>query len=399
MSSGPGRRAMITRAATERYPCRQSFLSMSANADAGTAYATVRRVALPVSWPFMIGYRAVARRLRQSLAEKSGNWGHSMRIGHWLRALFLAGASVLVATPLTAAIAEPAGNATSSIIQQTLYAFCPDGTCGDGSNPSAGLIMDGSGNLYGTTLYGGSYGQGTVFQLIPTGTGWSEKVLYSFCSQSACTDGSMPSGGLIMDSSGNLYGTTQYGGATHNGTAFQLTLTSNGWTQKLVYSFCQQSACADGSNPSGGLIIDSSGNLYGETPYGGTTGKGTVFQLTPTTNGWTPRVLYSFCQQSACADGSNPSGGLTIDSSGNLYGTTCCGGLATYSGTVFQLKPTGTGWKEEVLYKFCSPSGYGECTDGFGPLGGLLMDSSGNLYGTTFNGGFYHNDNIRCCPN
>jgi hypothetical protein len=201
-----------------------------------------------------------------------------MRIGCRLPNLFLAGLSVLVAGALTAATAEPRGGTAPSTKEQTLYDFCSQTNCVDGMLPIAGLIMDGAGNLYGTALggvYDGAAGAGTVFQLTPTNTGWSEKVPYSFCSESNCADGHFPIAGLIMDASGSLYGTTNGGGAcTYNirgcGVVFQLRPTGTGWSEQVLYNFCSQSNCVDGQGPNGGLIMDASGNLYGTTAYGGT---------------------------------------------------------------------------------------------------------------------------------
>jgi len=207
-----------------------------------------------------------------------------MRIGRKLGNLGLARLWVLAAAALTAAILLPRGAAASS--EQVLYSFCSQTNCADGAYPAAGLIMDGSGNLYGTTVHGGARGYGTVFQLTPTGTGWSENVLYGFCPQGNCADGANPAAGLIMDGSGNLYGTTVGGGARGYGTVFQLTPTGTGWNENVLYSFCPQGNCADGAYPAAGLIMDGSGNLYGTTQEGGagaalcdTFGCGTVFAL------------------------------------------------------------------------------------------------------------------------
>jgi len=256
--------------------------------------------------------------------------------------------------------------------------------------------MDGAGNLYGTTREGGANKGGVVFQLAPSGTGWSETVLYSFCSQSNCTDGANPAAGLIMDGAGNLYGTTIFGGtgSPANGTVFMLTPDPTGtvWTETVLYLFCSQTNCADGANPRAGLIMDATGNLYGTTQGGGGHGSGVVFELTPDPTGtvWTETVLYSFCSQTPnCADGSGPVAGLIMDAAGNLYGTTFRGGNGADifgNGVVFELTPdpTGTVWTETVLYSFCSQT---NCADGNLPLAGLIMDAAGNLYGTTSVGG------------
>ena len=254
-----------------------------------------------------------------------------------------------------------------------LYSFCSRHKCTDGSSPNGSLIMDGSGNLYGTTFMGGtgdSYsngvGGGTVFS-IDTTTG-AETVLYSFCSRRYCTDGQNPAAGVIMDGSGNLYGTTEWGGATSGyGTVFRLA--ANG-KEKVLYSF---NAGDDGLNPTTGLVLDSVGNLYGTTELGGTNEWGNVFEVTPD---GTFTQLYSFCSQPNCSDGRLPEAGLILDSSGNLYGTTQNGGVNDY-GTVFKLAAGGT---ETVLYDSCSRH---DCSDGTYPTASLTMDGSGNLYGTT----------------
>ncbi len=329
-----------------------------------------------------------------------------MRIGRGLYAMFLAGVFALATGALPVVTAAPRDGAAPSITEQVLYSFCSQSNCADGANPFAygGLIMDTSGNLYGTTSVGGNAtGGGTVFQLTPSDTGWSETVLYSFCSQTNCADGASPLAGLIMDAAGNLYGTTSAGGTSAPGTGvvFQLTPdpTGTGWTETVLYSFCSQIYCADGYQPLGGLIMDGAGNLYGTTRQGdnnpGTCALagscGVVFELTPDPTGtvWTETVLYRFCSQLRCADGVYPYGGLIMDASGNLYGTTNGGGANDGSqvgpGVVFELTPdaTGTAWTETVLHSFfCS-----NCADGANPAPGLIMDGAGNLYGTTTTGG------------
>lgn len=231
----------------------------------------------------------------------------------------------------------------------------------DGASPWAGLIIDATGNLYGTTHDGGTYGVGTVFELTPTGGGgWTEKVLHSF----NFTDGGGPYGGLVMDAAGNLYGTTYAGGSGGWGTVFELTPTGGGgWTEKVLFSFGDI-----GGGPYAGLIFDSAGNLYGTTIGGGTYGYGRVFELTPTGGGgWTEKVLHSFGIINA-TDGAGPYAGLIFDSAGNLYGTTYSGPVinGAYVGTVFELQPTGGGWRETVLYSFSNG------TDGSSPYGGLV---------------------------
>jgi len=244
-----------------------------------------------------------------------------------------------------------------------LYSFCSQTGCTDGSEPYAGVIVDSAGNLYGTTVQGGADGQGTVFKLAPDGT---ETVLHSFCAQQYCADGEWPYAGLIADSSGNLYGTTLPGGAADDGAVFKIAKKGK---ETVLHSF----AVADGYRPYAGLIADAQGNLYGTTTEGGAADYGTVFELA--TNG-TETVLYSFCGQSHCADGSGPEAGLIMDSSGNLYGTTYEGG-GYGDGTIFKLAPNAM---ETVLYSFCTSM---PCRDSKLPYAALIMDKSGNLYGTT----------------
>jgi uncharacterized repeat protein (TIGR03803 family) len=220
------------------------------------------------------------------------------------------------------------------------------------------------------------------------------KVLYSFCSVSDCADGELPEGGLVFGADGNLYGTAPEGGANGDGVVFELTPGTGGtWTEIVLYNFCSISNCADGSAPIAGLIFDTAGNLYGTTAAGGayqemTCGEssncGTVFELSPVGDGtWTESVLHSF---GGGNDGRGPVGGLVFDAAGNLYGTTLFGG-ATYKkeGTAFELTPaTGGTWTETILHNFCSAPA---CSDGGEPLAGLIFDAAGNLYGTTTLGG------------
>jgi uncharacterized repeat protein (TIGR03803 family) len=256
-----------------------------------------------------------------------------------------------------------------------LYAFCQQTDCADGSTPEGGLVADQAGNLYGTTYYGGVYGYGTAFEVAPDG---AETVLYSFCPETPhlCKDGALPKAAPI-ESNGNLFGTTASGGATNEGTVFEI---SSGGTETVLYSFCSQQNCADGARPTAGIIMDKTGSLYGATSKGGNAGCsdgcGTIFKLAP---GGTETVLYSFCSQAKCADGADPVTPLILKG-GNLYGTTETGGAGN-KGTVFEISSTGT---ETVLYSFC---GQEDCTDGAQPEAGVIMDKAGNLYGTTNAGG------------
>jgi uncharacterized repeat protein (TIGR03803 family) len=267
----------------------------------------------------------------------------------------------------------------------TLYSFCSQGVnppCTDGNGPGAGLIQATNGDLYGTTESGGAHENGTIFKITLGGT---LTTLYSFCSQSGCTDGAEPAAGLIQATSGEFYGTTFYGGANTGsgpgaGTIFKITL---GGTLTTLYSFCPQSGCADGQNPSAGLIQATNGDLYGTTESGGANGSGTIFKVTPL---GTLTTLYSFCSQSGCTDGQNPSV-LVQATDGNFYGTTFYGGANTgynnSAGTIFKLTPGGT---LTTLYSFCSQSG---CTDGAEPAAGVIQATNGDFYGTTGVGGAY----------
>jgi len=255
--------------------------------------------------------------------------------------------------------------------ETVLYSFCAQNDCPDGANPAAPLVFDQKGNLYGTTPYGGEKNSGTIFKLTPDG---QETVLSSFCLQINCADGAQPSSGLLFDHKGNLYGTTVSGGDRFFGTVFKLTPTG---VKKILYNFCEQNNCSDGNDPAGGLVFDQKGNLYGTTFEGGIScylGCGVVFKLTPQGK---ETVLYRFCAETNCTDGEFPLGSMVIDKEGNLYGTTYQGGANAY-GTVFRLTPDG---KETVLHSFGAPG------DGKFPEAGLVFDQAGNLYGTTYQGG------------
>jgi uncharacterized repeat protein (TIGR03803 family) len=256
----------------------------------------------------------------------------------------------------------------------------------DGVQPRAGLVFDTAGNLYGTTSGGGSHGYGTVFELIPAaGGGWTEKVLHSFNSNGK--DGYEPEASLIVDRSGNLYGTTLWGGQYNYGTVFQLIPQPGGnWTEKILHDF--SNVGGDGSFPTAGLIFDTNGDLYSATQTGGIHGYGTAFELIPTTDGgWKEKTLHSF-EGLYALDGAYPSP-LTLDASGNLYGTAAGGGPYDY-GTVFELMPQPDGsWTEKTLYAFGT---YGD-RDGVEP-DGVILDGFGNLYGTTASGGEYSDGTV-----
>jgi uncharacterized repeat protein (TIGR03803 family) len=255
----------------------------------------------------------------------------------------------------------------------TLYNFCSQPGCADGSRPFAGLVQATNGAFYGTASIGGSIGEGTVFKITPSG---KLTTLYSFCSQSNCTDGANPEGVLVQGTDQNLYGTTFAGGANGDyGTVFKIT--PNGKLTTL-YSFCSQSGCADGYHPQAGLIQSANGDFYGTTLGGGNSGDyGTFFKITP---GGELTTLYSFCSQSGCADGYNPSSELVQSTNGDFYATASAGG-ANGQGTVFSITPTGT---LTTLYNFCAA---GCTTGGYYPTAGLLQSTNGTFYGTTYKGG------------
>lgn len=265
--------------------------------------------------------------------------------------------------------------------EKVLYSFRGDG--GDGASPSAGVLIDTNGALYGTTSKGGKKtcagGCGTVFQLAPKGSEYSEKVLYRF---QGGADGETPVAALLQRN-GALYGTTSLGGtgscpgpAGGCGTIFVLTQNGSSYAERVLYSF---QGGGDGFNPEAALIVDRKGAFYGTTAGAGSCGSGystcgTVFRLAPKGSGYQETVLHSFPPYGA--DGDTPVAAL-LEKNGTLYGTTEGGGSSRFYGTVFQLTPKGSGYTERVLYSFQSG------LDGAHPLGGVIADAHGNLYGTT----------------
>jgi len=319
----------------------------------------------------------------------------------------------------------------------------------DGANPVVGLTLDAAGNLYGATQFGGGHGCnigdcGTVFKLTHRGSGWVLSLLYAFtggadgkfpqarvtigpdgtlygtastgasndyygvvynlrppatvCKSVSCpwtqttifpfdfATGYYPSGDLIFDSSGHIYGTTSAGGEFQNcggggcGVVYELTLSSGVWAEDILYNFTRG---ADGGQPRSGVIFDYAGNLYGTAPIDSfqDSSGGVVFELTPSGAHWTQTVLYHFQDASA---GSAPNGGLIFDAAGNLYGTTTYGGSGD-GGTVFELSPSGDNWNFNLLSSLMGlPGGY------IGPYGKLVQDSAGNLYGSSVSGGVYN---------
>ncbi len=327
---------------------------------------------------------------------------------------------------------ELSPNGSGGWNEAVLYSFCSVGSypdCADGYNPAySNVIFDSAGNLYGTAIGGGSIGYGVVFELSPTGGSWTEAVLYNFGDTPVAES---PAGNLTMDAAGNVYGMTMAGGASGAGTVFELSPAGGGWTERVIYSPDNESpywinpgltidaagnilgttystvfelspngnggwnssvihtfagGAKDGINAVGTPVLDQAGSLYGTTWGGGTKNDGTVYKLTPGRNGsWTEKVLYAF--KGPKKDGEHPWAGVVLDSAGNIYGTTCCGGNLggkVANGTVFELvAPIGKGkYVEKILWSF-------DETDGAGPYGGLIWDSLGNLYGTVDGGGSY----------
>ncbi len=260
-------------------------------------------------------------------------------------------------------------------VNSTIWAF--GGTSGDGTQPECDLVTDQSGNLYGTTNGGGTYNLGTVFELSNVNGVWTESVLHSFRGNG---DGWFPYAGLLLAGSGTLYGTTIYGGNYGDGTVFKLFQSGGVWKLKIIYSFAGGN---DGYEPWGTLIRDKNGALYGTTYAGGTYDVGTAFELSPAGGKWTESVLHTFQFDNGSNDGNNPIAGLRWGPSGSLYGTTSEGGTPGYPGvgTVFELTQSGGVWTETILHSFEGDS------DGSYPQGGITLDKNGALYGTTALGG------------
>jgi uncharacterized repeat protein (TIGR03803 family) len=253
----------------------------------------------------------------------------------------------------------------------TLYSFCAQTDCADGANPGAALLQATNRNLYGTTTGGGggAANSGTVFEITPAG---ELTTLYSFCSQSNCTDGAFPAAGLLQATDGNFYGTTVSGGDYSYGTVFKITKAGKLTTLHSFEYF-------DGEAPFSGLVQGPHGNLYGTTSEGGVgeNNSGTVFEISPAGDLTT---LYRFCSQTNCRDGASPFAGLIEATDGSFYGTTTSGGTKK-QGTIFKITAEG---RLTTVYSFCSQT---DCSDGSDALGGLLQGTNGTFYGTTSGGG------------
>jgi uncharacterized repeat protein (TIGR03803 family) len=280
-----------------------------------------------------------------------------------------------------------------------IYEFCVQFSgCEDGQTPIGGLTYvgaetgmpyDGTSTLYGTTAAGGKKGKGVVFTLTPKTDGsWTKTVAYSFCAVggSSCSDGKSPNPGIVADTSGNLYGATSSGGTGNAGLAYKLTDTGgHHWVQTIRHQFCSATGCTDGETPLTGVIMDAYGNIYGTTAAGGSSnavcgssGCGVVYKIDPLGN---VTQLYTFCAQDNCADG-GIANGLTLDSFGNLWGTTTVGGTHAFGG-IFELNPS-----FQSAYNFqCRPNK--GCPQGNTPTGAILVDGSGNVFGSMAQGGKY----------
>ncbi len=270
--------------------------------------------------------------------------------------------------------------------ETVLYGF--RGWPNDGQYPTAGVVFDQAGNIYGTTRNGGTggcdiyhqLGCGVVYELMASGGGWAENVLYSFQGNV----GAWPNGRVVFDKAGNLYGVCVFcgpyicsSGIGTGGSVYELTPSGSGWTGKALYGFTDGS---DGGYPAGGLIFDASGNLYGTTQGNGSGGGGTAFELTPASGSWRFNTIYSFAGSGLAG----PLDNLVIDPAGNLYGTTYGDGIYGY-GSVFTLTPSNGSWTYTSLHDFTGGN------DGALPYGDVVFDGNGNLYGTASEGG-----NLNC---
>jgi len=309
-----------------------------------------------------------------------------MKAFTWLKALLMLAVFATFSTSRLAALTF-----------ETIYTFT-GGT--DGGSPVAGLIPDDHGNLFGVTQ-GTQTNSGTVFELSPmSGGGWTVKTLYTF---QGGTDGDGPVGTLVFDKHGNLFGTTVFGGVGTStvcinrcGTVFELSPNGSGaWNKTEVYQF---QGGSDGASPTAGMVMDGSGNLFGTTSFGGGScditflGCGTAFELSPGDGGWTESILHHFGQGNCPTCLKTPEGALVFDAQGDLYGTTFVGGSSNCGG-VFKLTPvTGGGWKTRVQHTFTCGN------DGAYPNSTLVFDGVGRLYGTTQAGGKFNNGVVYWLP-
>jgi uncharacterized repeat protein (TIGR03803 family) len=278
--------------------------------------------------------------------------------------------------------------------EKTLYTFSDEE---NGAHPqrtltyfgaASGAPYDGIEPLYGVTALGGNNEHGVVFSLTRRGGTWSETAIYKFCAQASCADGASPTS-ILMTAPSRLIGTTLEGGggpcASGCGTVFELhgPIASNKslWQYRNLYSFCAGgSGCPDGTSPAGNIVVDSTGSIFGTTPFGGSMNKGTIYKVVPGGSGATESVIYNFCTQANCADGGVPLGGLTLGAGGTLFGTTLQGGNIHDEGEVFSF----AGGQLNVLYAFCP--GDTSCADGKEPSVPVTLDGDGNIFGVADGG-------------
>jgi uncharacterized repeat protein (TIGR03803 family) len=259
--------------------------------------------------------------------------------------------------------------------EKVIYTFSAAGA--DGADPSAGMTIAADGTMYSTTPDGGAFGAGTVFSLKKTSKGWKQTVIQNL---NGSSNGGYPYEGLMMDAAGNLYGAAPTGGASGQGVIYRLSRTKTGWADKVLHSFTNQNG--DGSGLYWiDLISDTSGNIYGATSFGGTNSTGMVWELvySETKKSYSESILYEF-GASGSGDGNNPYGGLAMDSEGNLYGTTLYGGTSNI-GTSYKLTKDGKTWKETILHTFAGAN------DGAQSTGNPYIDAKGRVYGMTETGG------------
>jgi len=280
---------------------------------------------------------------------------------------------------------KPPAKSSGAWSETILHSFAANNSIGsDGASPVSSVLMA-NGALFGATPYGGGLQRGAVFEVSPDAGGtWSESVLYSFLGEDG--DGANPAGAVVTDAKGALYGAVENGG-NECGTVFQLappSVAGGSWSETAFHTFA--GPAGDGCAPSGTLAMASDGTLFGTTISGGSFGYGTVFSLKPPASPggtWTETVVYSFTRQNG--DGAGPDSGVVIGKNGVLYGTTDYGGSSLFSGTVFRLTPPAAGggaWTETILHSFTGENG-----DGANPSGGLVIGANGALYGSTQYGG------------
>lgn len=305
----------------------------------------------------------------------SSERGTAMKITH--TEFWAVVSKALAATTVTQIVTLMlAPGAWAANTEKVLYSFTGGS---DGGQPEDALVFDASGNLYGTSVAGGCCGNGTVFELTPNPDGTrTQTVLYSFTGGS---DGNRPNAGLVMDKSGALYGTTLLGGSSINGTGvgtvFELQPNGATWTETVLHAFGNGS---DGYSPAySPLLLAANGTLYGATTEGGKPDYGTVYELRPSGGTWKEKILHEFSNNAS--DGGRPNGGLINGASGTMYGTTLSGGSGS-GGTVYALTKSNGGWMESIVNNFVDYSG------GIGPIADVTLDKkAGALYGVTEEGG------------